>query len=67
MDEREMICPQCGGVAERILSSRYYAQSDVDFVTDNITGEPVRVDSKVKLRRLLRENGVDEKYGKGWI
>ena len=65
MDDREVPC-ECGGTAARILTARYYAHSDLDFVTDNITGEPERIDSRVKLRRLLKENGVSEKVGQGW-
>jgi len=65
MDEKRVRCA-CGGAANRIFSARYYAHSDVDFVTDNITGEPERIDSKRKLRRLMSEHGVSEKFGKGW-
>ena len=65
IDEKTVKC-ECGGHARRILSCRYAVHSDVDFVTDNITGEPERIDSRVKLRRLMAENGVSEKYGKGW-
>lgn len=65
IDEREVSCV-CDGKADRILSSRYYVHPDINFVTDNLTGEPVRVDSRKKLRRLLAENGLYEKVGKGW-
>lgn len=65
LDDKRMPC-ECGGTARRLITSRYYVNPDVDFVTDNITGDPVRVDSRVKLRRLLAENGLYERYGKGW-
>jgi len=67
VEDRRIECPACGGEADRIFSARYYVNPDVDFVTDNITGEPVRVGSRVQLARLCREHGVSEKYGKGWV
>ena len=66
VDDRVVRCPACGDNAERIFSSRYYINPDVDFVTDNITGDPVRVTSRQHLARLCRDNGVSEKIGKGW-
>jgi hypothetical protein len=35
-------------------------------VTDNITGDNVRITSKKQLRNLCAEHGVTEKIGKGW-
>ena len=67
MDEKVVDCEACrDGMAFRKITARYYAHSDVDFVTDNITGKPERIDSKRKLRRLMSEHGVSEKFGKGW-
>ena len=37
-----------------------------DFVTDNISGEPVRVTSRKQLRQLMQEHGVYEVMGRGW-
>ena len=68
MDEKVVDCEACGdGMAFRKITARYSVIKEPDFVTDNISGEPERIDSKKKLRRLLRENDVTEKYGNGWI
>ena len=67
VDERRVQCIECGGEAWRILTTNYSVHGDVDFVTDNISGEPVRVTSKRQLRQLMTRHGVSEKYGKGWV
>jgi len=66
INEKRMPC-DCGKTAKRIISTRYYINPDVDFVTDNITGSPVRVTSRKQLASLCKENGVHQKIGKGWI
>ena len=64
-DEEPDICA-CGGDSERIISSSYYINRDIDYVTDNISGEPIRVNSRKHLRELEKEHGVTQKIGKGW-
>lgn len=39
---------------------------DADFVTEDITGQPVRITSRRQLRRLCKEHNVEPMYGKGW-
>ena len=56
----------CGGDMKRILTSRYYINPDIDVVTADITGEEMRVTSRRHLKQLCAENGVSQKYGKGW-
>jgi putative FmdB family regulatory protein len=56
----------CGGDQNRVLSARYNINRAVNFVTDDISGEPVSVTSKRQLKTLCDEHGVHEKYGKGW-
>lgn len=65
-DVYEIQCPACMAPAKRIISSRYNVIGDIEFVTDNITGKPERITSRKRLRRLLAENGLYERYGKGW-
>jgi len=65
MDETERKCA-CGATQKRIISSRYFIHPDLDYVTDNITGEPVRVKSRKHLKQLCEEHGVTQKIGKGW-
>lgn len=66
VEEKTARC-KCGSRAKRIFSANYYVHSDIDFVTDNLTGDPVRVGSRVQLKRLCEENGVTPKIGKGWV
>jgi len=66
IDGATIDCPRCGGVAKRIFSSRYYINPDIDYVTDNVTGEPKRYTSRRQLDADLKERGLYQKVGKGW-
>ncbi len=59
-------CPHCGGVAKRCFTSQYYINPDIDYVTDNVTGDPKRYTSRKQLEKDLAEKGLYQKYGKGW-
>ncbi len=59
-------CEKCAATSDRIFSAQYYINPDVDFVTDNITGENVRVTSRKQLDRLMKDHGLYQRYGKGW-
>lgn len=59
-------CTECDGTAEKILTVPSAVHGDIEFVTDNITGDNVRITSKKQLRNLCAEHGVTEKIGKGW-
>lgn len=56
----------CGGIMHRLISSRFGIVRSLDFVTDNITGEPARITNKAQHQRLCRAHGVAPKFGKGW-
>jgi putative FmdB family regulatory protein len=64
--EKVLPC-ECGRESRRILSSRYYVHGDIDFVTDNITGEPKRYSSRASLDKDLKAKGLYQKIGKGWM
>lgn len=64
--EKRVRLHDCGGIMYRQITSRFGIVKSLDFVTDNITGEPVRITSKAQHERLCREHGVTQKYGKGW-
>ena len=66
VDEPTRDCPHCGGVAKRCFSSSYYINPDIDFVTDNIDGNPKRYTSKRELQKDMDKAGVHQKIGKGW-
>lgn len=66
IENETVSCPRCGGDAKRIFSSHYYINPDIDFVTDNVTGEPKRYTSRKELDRDLADKGLYQKVGKGW-
>ena len=68
MDEHTKDCI-CGGLMNRIITSRFHIDADYassDFVTEDITGNPVRITSKKQMRQLCEKNSVSPKFGKGW-
>ena len=66
MDETTRECI-CGGLMQRKISTNYFVHGEVDFVTDHITGDPVRITSRKQMDRLCKEHGVTPKFGKGWV
>lgn len=66
IDELTHECERCGGVSKRVLTSSYYVVGDIDFVTDNVSGEPKRYTSRRALEAELKERGLTQKVGKGW-
>jgi len=66
MDETTKPCVACGMNAKRIISTNTFVMRDENFVTDNITGDPVRITSRRQLRDLEKRHGVTQKIGKGW-
>ena len=66
IEERIKTCETCGGLMKRMIGIGQNVIGDIDFVTDNITGKPIRITSRKQLRGLLKKHGLYEKYGKGW-
>ena len=66
VDDKEADCPNCGGTARRVFTSRYFINPDIDYVTDNVTGEPKRYTSRRQLDQDLADKGLYQKVGKGW-
>ena len=64
MDEMVIKC-HCGKKMKRLISVSY-VNPDADFVTDDLTGEPVRITSNRQLNRLCKETGNQPSYGKNW-
>ena len=63
VDEKTIAC-HCGGCMLRKITSNYSIHADFaskDFVTDDITGEPVRITSRRQMRSLMKEHGVTER------
>ena len=64
MDETTRKC-ECGKNMKRLISFSNIIP-DADFVTDDLTGEPVRITSNRQLNRLCKETGNQPSYGKNW-
>ena len=71
VDERDTDLPQCcGQTMRRIISLNQNIHPDFEpYIDENIsrTGDGVWVKSKQHRQELLRQNGLSEAYGKGWI
>jgi hypothetical protein len=66
INDRESTCP-CGGAQKRLISFRIGLHTDYasrDFVTEDITGEPIRITSRRQERELCKQHGIDRKDGK---
>ncbi len=66
IEQTEVDCEKCGGLAKRLITSNHFVHGDLDFVTDNITGSPIRIGSRKQLKDLEKRHDVSAKYGKGW-
>ena len=67
IEERNATC-ECGGNMDRLITSRYYAHSDLKpYLDEHIGDKPVWVQSRKHRRQLMREHGVYEAHGKGWL
>ena len=59
-------CDACGGESKRLISCTHSIAADFasnDFVTDDISGEPVRITSNKQMNSLMKEHGVEPKTG----
>lgn len=59
-------CPKCDACDKPMVKiiTGYAVHGDVDYYDENLE---IRVKSKQHRKQLMRERGVTEKYGKGWI
>lgn len=59
-------CETCGSETKKVISN-YAVVPDLEpYLDEHIGSEPVWVKSKQHRQRLLKENGLSEKFGKGW-
>lgn len=64
--EKRNECPkcECGGQTQKIIS-HYAAHGDLEpYYDDNLESH---VRSRQHRKELMKEKGVSEKYGKGWM
>jgi putative FmdB family regulatory protein len=64
MDEVELPCPGCGAAMRRQITRRWHAHPDLDYYDETLESY---ITSRRQRERLLRERGLSEAYGKGWI
>ena len=66
-EERQKTC-ECGGEMDRLITTRYAVIGDIEpYIDEHIGEKPVVVKSRKHRQQLMRENGVYEKFGKGWL
>lgn len=66
INERQGLC-SCGGEQKRLISCRISLHTDYasrDFVTADLTGEPVRITSRRQENELCKQHSVTRKEGK---
>jgi len=56
----------CNTPMEQKITGQYAIHGNVDFVTDDITGDPIRIESRKQHDQVCEKNGVSPMYGKGW-
>ena len=67
VDELSKPCPKCSTPMKRLITTRYSVVGDLESYVDyEITGEPIRVQSKQHRAKLLKQHELVEKIGKGW-
>lgn len=67
IEERVTDC-DCGGKMKRLITTRYYAQGDIKpYLDEHLTDRPVWVESRQHRKKLMKQYGVYEAHGKGWV
>ena len=57
-------CEKCGARTRKIITTRYSVQSDLaPYYDDNLQ---THISSHKQRRKVMKEQGVSEYYGKGW-
>ena len=65
VDERTRAC-SCGGQMARLITSRYNINPGTyDYVEDNLGPNPVRINGREHLERVMRREGVSARSAKG--
>lgn len=62
---KKPIC--CDGEMRQVLGNYSVVKDLQPYLDENLTSKPVYVKSKQHRRQLMKEFGVSEKFGKGWV
>ena len=66
-DDKKIPC-KCGGTLNRQISTSYFAQSDMKpYLDEHIGTTPIWIKGKKHRKQVMKEQGVYEAYGKGWL
>lgn len=63
VSEKVVPCPHCGADCKRLITARYAVHDDMDYY-DSTLGAHIK--SRKHHRQVMREQGVVQKFGKGW-
>ena len=66
INETNILC-ECGKQANRIISRPSVICDLEPYLEENICDKPIWIKSKKHRKQLMKENGVAELVGKGWI
>jgi putative FmdB family regulatory protein len=65
MDEDPMPCPRCATLMSRLVTAHYHVIPDMaPYYDDNLE---THVRSRKHREQVMREKGLAEKFGKGWV
>lgn len=67
MKVSEYRVPECCNKPMRRVFGHGVVKDLEPYLDENLTDRPVWVKSKHHRRQLMKEHGVYEKYGKGWV
>lgn len=59
-------CERCGEPMQKIISASHVIPDVEPYLDEHLTDKPVFVKSKQHRQALMRQYGVQEKFGKGW-
>ena len=58
---------ECGAEMKRLITTNYSVHGDMEPHLDyEMSSKPVPIKSKKHREQMMREFGVQERYGKGW-
>ena len=67
VEETLKTCP-CGGPMKRLITTNYHVYGDMQpYIDEHIGDRPIHIKNRQHRQQMMKECGVYEKVGKGWI
>ena len=61
-------CPECGAKMKRLITTNYHVHGDMEPHLDyEMSSKPVKIKSRKHREQMMKEHGVQERIGKGWL